>query len=154
MRLGPGDGGAGSGPLQQPPRPLPRQVTEYLEVELGKSIEACTDPLALRRVQEVLYFMTGAGRFKKDLGGVDLDKANKKVVATARNKAGRAAEALENPHAAPATGEGKKFAFETGLMDFVADYREEDKVREQRQLDDMGAMVDKAVARHNAKGKR
>lgn len=77
----------------------PKGVASYLETDLVADIEGCRDARALSCVQQTLGFMTGAGRLKKELGGVDLGAGHKKSCRTAINAAGRALAALENERA-------------------------------------------------------
>ena len=53
-------------------------VASYLEEALCADIDACTDPRALVCVQEVLRYMSGDGKLKKELAGFEMSGPAKK----------------------------------------------------------------------------
>ena len=53
-------------------------VASYLEEALCADIDACADPRALVCVQEVLRYMSGDGKLKKELGGFEMSGPAKK----------------------------------------------------------------------------
>ncbi len=70
-------------------------VATYLEVDLVADVRAADDARALSCVPQVLAHMTGVGRLKKDLGGVELSAPARKSCRTASNAAEKALGALE-----------------------------------------------------------
>lgn len=73
------------------------KTTDILQDELGKGIDnfssedgddvSADNADELKYVVEVMTFMTGHGRFKKDLNGADLSKDAKRICRTVINKA-------------------------------------------------------------------
>ena len=70
-------------------------VSSYLEEALCADIDTCGDPRALVCVQEVLRYMTGDGKLKKELGGFELSGPAKKSCRTAANRASKKFIAME-----------------------------------------------------------
>ena len=70
-------------------------VSAYLEEALCADIDTCSDPRALVCVQEVLKYMTGEGKLKKELGGFELSGPAKKSCRTATNRASKKFIAME-----------------------------------------------------------
>lgn len=71
-------------------------VATYLEEALCADLAACAEPRAVASVAEVLSFMAGNGRLKKELGGFDLAAPHKKSVRTALNRATRRLAEVES----------------------------------------------------------
>jgi hypothetical protein len=71
------------------------KTKEILEEGLGASLASCNDSLELRWVEEVLVFMTGAGRFKKDLGGFELKGPGKNICKKMINQAKKRRQTLD-----------------------------------------------------------
>ena len=51
-----------------------KKTGEILRDELISSIDSCIDQVALHACVEVLHNLTGRGKLKRELGGVDIDK--------------------------------------------------------------------------------
>jgi len=60
-------------------------MNNIMEEGLNKDLIACLEPQTLQWVEQVLVFMVGAGRFKKDLGGFELKGPSKNKVKAAIN---------------------------------------------------------------------
>ena len=75
----------------------------YLEDALAADIAACTSLPMLRTVIDLLSFMQGQGRLKKELGGFDLPAPHKKSCRTALNRATKQIDALEAAQAKRST---------------------------------------------------
>jgi hypothetical protein len=71
------------------------KTKDILEEGLGASLASCEDSLELQWVEEVLVFMTGAGRFKKDLGGFELKGPGKNICKKMINQAKKRRRALD-----------------------------------------------------------
>ena len=85
-------------------------VAGYLEEALCADIDACSNPRSLLCVQDVLKYMTGDGKLKKELGGFEMSAPAKKSCRTAVNRASKAFVAMEAAHrqqAIAAAGEQK-----------------------------------------------
>ena len=63
-----------------------KKATDIIGKDLQDDIVKCSDKATLEAIEEVLKFLTGAGRFKKDLGGVDLSTGLKNVCRSSINK--------------------------------------------------------------------
>lgn len=68
---------------------------EILEEGLSADLAKCEDSVELRWVEEVLVFMTGAGRFKKDLCGFELKGPGKNICKKMINQAKKRKQVLD-----------------------------------------------------------
>jgi len=64
-----------------------KKGTEIVGADLQADIAACENPQELEAVKEVMKFLSGTDRFKKDLGGVDLSSGLKNTCRASTNKA-------------------------------------------------------------------
>ena len=110
------------------------KANDILQTELGKNMDACQNADELKHAVEVVTFLIGHGRFKKDLGGVDLSKDAKRACRTAINRAGRLEKVLmkqkmEREKALAKTPE-QKISKAKDKVWMERDVRVEDKERE------------------------
>lgn len=63
-----------------------KKTGEILRDELISSIDSCIDQVALHACVEVLHNLTGRGKLKRELGGVDIDKHTKDLCRAAINR--------------------------------------------------------------------
>ena len=128
-------------------------VATYLEVELCADVDACTDPRALVCVQEVLKYMTGDGKLKKELGGFELGGPQKKSCRTAANRASKAFVAMEAAQRQQALANGT--APKPRQFEMDRDVRVEDAELAQARYDSnvsgLDKMFDQAMAMKNRK---
>ncbi len=59
-----------------------KRVDEILRNELTGSIDSCSDQVALHACVEVLQNLTGRGKLKRELCGVDIDKHRERLILT------------------------------------------------------------------------
>jgi len=74
-----------------------KKASEIIGADLQGDMIECDDKPTLEGTQELLKFLTGAGRYKKDLGGVDLSTGLKNVCRSSINKAKDAVLAITRP---------------------------------------------------------
>jgi hypothetical protein len=67
----------------------PKKAIEVFDEELGADLGRCEDIQVLGYVDQVLVFLSGAGRFKKELGGFEMKGAIKQAVKKATNQAAK-----------------------------------------------------------------
>jgi hypothetical protein len=111
-----------------------KKMNEILK-ELDESLDTASCKEALQWVEQVLVYMTGAGKFKKELAGFELKGANKQSIKAAINRVKKRGEKQ-------VTTKGP-----TKVRDcFIAtDVRIDDRDREAARVSAMDAMVDQAL---------
>eukprot|EP00657_Telonema_sp_P-1_P008482 TRINITY_DN29744_c0_g1_i1.p1 TRINITY_DN29744_c0_g1~~TRINITY_DN29744_c0_g1_i1.p1 ORF type:complete len:152 (+),score=48.30 TRINITY_DN29744_c0_g1_i1:87-542(+) len=109
-------------------------VGEHLCEDLGR----CEDRGTLEDVQAVLKFMCGVGRFKKDLGGVDLSTALKQTCRTSINRATSVCGGFEVQRTVH-SAKSQEYKIE------CRDVRLDDADKAERQVADMSLLVDQAL---------
>jgi len=123
------------------------KTNEILQKELGKNIDTLKNLSVddddddggsigkkadeLKYVAEVMTFMTGHGRFKKDLNGSDLSKDAKKICRTAINKAEKLEKELREKMLEKAKEQKSADPKKTKEVWMEKDVRVEDREREE-----------------------
>jgi hypothetical protein len=126
----------------------PKKMSEVLEEKLGEDLTSCTDPLELRWVGEVLTFMTGADRFKKDLGGFELNAAGKNSCRSALNRVKKQKQVLDD--AAFVARTAGKPAAPTFVHE--RDFRLDDVERDASREAGVESIFERALSLHEHKG--
>jgi hypothetical protein len=140
------------------------KITELLQDGLCKDITTLTcnnanaQTLTLQWVEQVLEFMSGAGRFKKDLGGFELKGTNKQKLKTAMNQVKKSLKAAAvqqtkaktQPSSVGANNNNNKTSSgEVGDRDI----RLVDREREAARASGMASMVDQALSLSSSSGR-
>ena len=123
------------------------KITELLQDGLCKDIITCNNAQTLQWVEQVLDFMSGAGRFKKDLGGFELKGTNKQKLKTAMNqvkKSLKAATAQQTKAQPSSVGANNNNTSSGNFTD--RDIRLVDREREAARASGMASMVDQALS--------
>eukprot|EP00579_Thalassiosira_antarctica_P013516 CAMPEP_0201933788 /NCGR_PEP_ID=MMETSP0903-20130614/32318_1 /ASSEMBLY_ACC=CAM_ASM_000552 /TAXON_ID=420261 /ORGANISM="Thalassiosira antarctica, Strain CCMP982" /LENGTH=147 /DNA_ID=CAMNT_0048473819 /DNA_START=51 /DNA_END=494 /DNA_ORIENTATION=+ len=124
------------------------KITELLQDGLCKNITTCNNAQTLQWVEQVLDFMSGAGRFKKDLGGFELKGTNKQKLKTAMNqvkKSLKASATAQQTKAQPSSvGANNNNTSSGNFAD--RDIRLVDREREAARASGMASMVDQALS--------
>ena len=119
------------------------KLRELFDQGLADDVAKCADSQTLVWVEEVLAFMTGAGRFKKDLGGFELRGQGKNIVKAAINRTKKRRKELEK-QSAPAAERKSNARQKEYVMD--RDVRLEDREREQARSVSMAKMLDQSLS--------
>ena len=116
-----------------------------MEEGLSKDLTACLDGETLQWVEQVLVFMSGAGRFKKDLNGFELKgpfknkvKAAINLVKKRRNELENSVESQKKPPNCPKSVRP--------ITEMARDFRLDDEEREEARNSGMESMIDEALA--------
>jgi hypothetical protein len=121
------------------------KITELLSDGLCKDILTCNNAQTLQWVKQVLEFMSGADRFKKDLAGFELQGPNKQKLKAAMNQVKKLekAAAAQQTKAQPSSVGANK----TSSGDFAdRDIRLVEREREAVRASGMAFMVDQALS--------
>lgn len=125
----------------------PAKTTELLSAGLSCHVEACGDAATLKWVEEVLHVLSGAGRFKKDLGGCELKGPNKQTLKTVMNKVKKRRKAVMDEEQAVArrssSSDNKTKQDTAGFID--RDFRVVEREREASRASALASMVDQAI---------
>lgn len=123
---------------------------------LGADLTACQDAQELRWVNDVLVFMSGAGRFKKDLGGFELKGPSMNSCRQATNQAKKQLQLLEQGEISKVQNKGdeeRKTRLGVGAVYIERDYRLDDAKRAAANAAEMETIFDQAIqlkfSKHN-----
>jgi hypothetical protein len=104
----------------------------------------------LQWVEQVLVYLTGAGRFKKDLGGFDLKGPAKNKVKCAINQVKKHRQELEKTVQTQMKSQSLPIKVQGAEM--PRDFRLDDKDRESARVSGIEAMVDQALSVKKTQG--
>eukprot|EP00656_Telonema_subtile_P017466 TRINITY_DN19368_c0_g1_i1.p1 TRINITY_DN19368_c0_g1~~TRINITY_DN19368_c0_g1_i1.p1 ORF type:complete len:278 (-),score=57.20 TRINITY_DN19368_c0_g1_i1:206-1039(-) len=131
-----------------------KKANEIVGADLqADMLKSEADRSTFENVEEVLQFLTGAGRFKKDLGGVDLSTGLKNVCRASINKAKDGVLRIIRPgfqvhqtvHCKGAVAEANNTSTNASSSDVRANQGVEDTVAARKQATDVIASQNKGI---------
>jgi hypothetical protein len=120
----------------------PKKAIEVFDEELGADLGKCEDAQELGYVDQVLVFLSGAGRFKKELGGFEMKGAIKQAVKKATNQTAKRRQQVAAANSASIVTANSKEKKPEIERDFRIDEAERDVAR----ASEMESLFDHALA--------
>jgi hypothetical protein len=120
------------------------KMGNILEEGLGQDLSTCHNPQTLQWVEQVLVYLTGAGRFKKDLGGFELKGPAKNKVKAAINQVNKRRKELEKTLDTQTKSQSHPINAQDAEM--VRDVRLDEQDRESARVSGIESMFDQALS--------